>query len=259
MLHQIKKKLKYFFLHIFIKSDFYFIHSGYCPCCDKNVTFKSTNNWLRDNFFCDNCVSIPRERAIMLVIEKYFKDWKNLKIHESSPGNKGASLKLKNQCKNYIATQFYPNEKTGSKFGEFFNLDLENQYFKEEEFDLVVTQDVFEHIMNPEKAFIEITRTLKPGGAHVFTTPLVNKFRPSERWAELNENNKLKFLKEPEYHGNPVDPKGSPVTMHWGYDIVDFIKKHTGLETEIFYTDDLNFGIRAEFNEVLITRKPLKN
>ena len=41
--------------------------------------------------------------------------------------------------------------------------------FENESFDLFITQDVFEHVMTPNKAFKEIERVLKPGGAHVFT------------------------------------------------------------------------------------------
>ncbi|MEM4260463.1 MAG: hypothetical protein QXG00_04460 [Candidatus Woesearchaeota archaeon] len=43
--------------------------------------------------------------------------------------------------------------------------------------------------------------------------------------------------------------------MHWGYDIVDFIKEKSGLDTIIEYIDDLNYGIRAEYIEVLVSFK----
>jgi len=41
----------------------------------------------------------------------------------------------------------------------------------DESFDLVITLDVFEHVLRPAKAFAEIARTLKPGGAHIYTVP----------------------------------------------------------------------------------------
>jgi hypothetical protein len=120
---------------------------------------------------------------------------------------------------------------------------------------LVITQDVFEHIYNPTEAFKEIARTLKPGGAHIFTVPIVNKHRKTELWAVKDETGEPLFCKTPEWHGNPIDSKGSPVTMHWGYDIVSYIKAVSGLETEIECIDDLHFGIRAELIDVLVTRK----
>jgi len=253
---KIKKKFIYKVLNIFHSGNFfYFSHKGYCPCCDYNVTFKSTNDWLRDNFFCSNCGSIPRERVLMLTIEKYFPNWRELQIHESSPENRGASIKLKKYCGNYISSQYYPNQAFGSIINGFRNEDLENQTFNNETFDIVVSQDVMEHVYNPEKAFKEIARTLKKGGCHIFTVPIVNKFNPTELWATLSENGEPYFLNNPEYHGNPVNPKGSPVTMHWGYDIIDYIKEKSGLETKIEYIDNLDYGIRAEFIEVLVSRK----
>lgn len=191
----------------------------------------------------------------MLTIEKYLPDWKELKIHESSPGDRGASIKLKNCAANYTTTQYFPNKILGEVINGFRNEDLEKQTFENEHFDLVVTQDVMEHIYDPAKAFKEIARTLKKGGMHIFTVPLVNKFNPTVKWAEKSRNGSPIFLHEPEYHGNPVDPKGSPVTMHWGYDIIDFIKTNSDLETEIIYIDNLDYGIRAEFIEVLVSRK----
>ena len=55
--------------------------------------------------------------------------------------------------------------------------NLEHLSFDNETLDLHITQDVFEHLFDPAAAFREIARTLRPGGAHVFTTPLVQKKR----------------------------------------------------------------------------------
>tara|TARA_R110001583_G_scaffold65358_3_gene188925 strand:+ start:264 stop:1046 length:783 start_codon:yes stop_codon:yes gene_type:complete len=235
--------------------SFYFKQKGYCPCCEQEVNFVAHNSWLRDNFKCPNCGSIPRERALMLIIEKHYPNWKDLKIHESSPGNKGHSMKLKKNCNNYIASHFFSNEKLGNIVNDFRNEDLEHQTFKNEEFDLVVTSDVMEHIYEPDKAFKEINRTLKKGGAHIFSVPLINKHKKTEVWATKGDNGEPVFLKEPEWHGNPIDKKGSPVTMHWGYDIVNFIKKHTNADCTIEYLNDLNYGIRAEYIEIIVAKK----
>jgi SAM-dependent methyltransferase len=134
---------------------------------------------------------------------------------------------------------------------------LEEQTFEDAKFDIVITQDVFEHIYNPGKAFMEIARTLKHGGAHIFTVPILNKFKQTEVWAKQDNKGNPVFLKIEEYHHNPVDKKGSPVTMHWGFDIVNFIREHSGLETiiEIEYVNPINYGIWGENLEVLVSRK----
>ena len=234
---------------------YYFENDGYCVCCDKNVKFIATNSWYRDNYICSNCKSIPRERALMYLIEKFYPNYNLLDIHESSPCKRGASLKLQNKCPNYIASQYYGESDKGKIINGYRNENLESQTFKDESFDLVITQDVMEHIFNPQSAFSEIARTLKPGGAHIFTVPLINKERTTECWAKLDDNNNIIFLKEKEYHGNPINPKGSPVTFHSGYDIVDLIYKSSGMVTQIFTIDNIDLGIRAEYIDVLISRK----
>ncbi len=236
---------------------FFFSQKGYCPCCENEVVFESNNSWLRDHFICSNCNSLPRERALMVVIEKHYPDWKKLVIHECSPARRGASIKIKNNSSNYIATHYYPNYPMGKTIDDFRNEDLEKQTFPNESFDIVISQDVMEHVYNPKDAFMEIARTLKPGGAHIFTVPIINKHRKSEVWARKNENGDPIFLKEPEWHGNPINNNGSPVTMHWGFDIVDFIKSNSDLETIIEHIDNLHLGIRAEYIEVLVSSKPI--
>lgn len=237
------------------KDSFNLVHNGFCPCCDSKVIYSSDNLWLRDNLQCSNCQSIPRERALMMTIEKYYPNWKDLDIHESSPVNRGASMKLKNYAPKYVASQFYSNVKLGGFVDGFRNEDLENQTFEDEQFDLVVTQDVMEHIYEPDKAFKEIARTLKKGGSHIFTVPLINKFGDSKRWAIKGENGKPKFLYTPEFHGNPIDPEGSPVTYHWGFDIVSHIDNACGLNSKIEYNYDLDNGIWAEYIEVVVTTR----
>ncbi len=234
---------------------FYFSQEGYCGCCNQDVIFESKTSWLRDWFFCSNCASMPRERALIKVIEESYPNWRNLLIHESSPAYRGVSEKMQKECMGYTSSQYFPGQPFGSMVQNYRNENLEEQTFPDESFDLIVTQDVMEHIYNPEKAFSEIARTLKRGGAHIFTVPMINKHMKTEVWATLDPSGNPLFLKEPEYHSNPVNPLGSPVTMHWGFDIVNFIREKSGLETTIVHLDDIRLGIRAEYIEVLVSRK----
>lgn len=235
--------------------EFNYKQKGFCPICNKSVTFFSENTWLRDYFICTNCGSIPRQRALMAVIEKYYPNWRNLNIHESSPGICAITNKFVSECKGYIASQFFYQKESGIFINGYRNENLENQTFCNETFDIVITQDVFEHIYDPEKAFSEIGRTLKHGGSHIFTVPLINKFNKTEIWAKQGKDGEPLFLKEEEWHGNPIDSRGSPVTMHWGFDIIDFIKKYSGLNTKIEYLYDLHYGIWAEYIEILVSKK----
>jgi hypothetical protein len=45
------------------------------------------------------------------------------------------------------------------------------------------------------------------------------------------------------------------VTRDWGYDICDFVSAESGLSTTMVFIDNLDMGIRAEYKEVLVSRK----
>lgn len=232
---------------------------GWCPICEKEAVFTAKNLWLRDNYLCSGCGSIPRERAIMHVIQTRYPNWRELRIHESSPSSRGTSVKLAKECKHYTASQYDPDLGFGNTHPSqgYRSENLEQQTFSDESFDIVVSQDVLEHIFDAEAAFRDIHRTLKPGGAHIFTTPLVNKEKPTQRRAELRPDGTVHHLFPPEYHGNPMSSEGSLVTFHWGFDIADFIQKSVSDDAEIIHPTNPHMGIEAEYIEVVVQRKDL--
>ncbi len=139
--------------------------------------------------------------------------------------------------------------------GEHRSEDLTQLTFPDASFDLFVTSDVFEHVFCAERAFAEIARVLKPGGMHIFSMPWYPKLIKSEPRAKLLDNGQIKHLKEPNYHGNPVDEKGSLVTTDWGLDFCDIIYKSSGMTTAIYVVRDRNLGIDGEFLEIFVSRK----
>lgn len=77
--------------------------------------------------------------------------------------------------------------------------DLTALSYGDRSFDLVVTSDTLEHVPDVERALREIHRVLVPGGAHVFTTPVVWD-RPTRVRAQL-DSGQLVHLLPPSYHG----------------------------------------------------------
>jgi hypothetical protein len=230
---------------------------GICPICEREVKFYLREYWFRDCYFCPNCGSIPRERALMEVIKTSYPDWRRAIIHESSPFYRGASVRLRDECKHYISSQYYQGVPLGTIVNDVRCENLEKLTFPNCSIDLHITQDVMEHVFHPAMAFSEIARTLKPGGMHIFTVPLVNKWDPSRRRARINEKGEITHILEPVYHGNPVGDGTVLVTVDWGYDICDYIFQKSGLFTQIIIIDDLSKGIRAEYIDVLVSHKPI--
>jgi SAM-dependent methyltransferase len=227
---------------------------GYCVLCEKETVFTAHGSWLRDFFTCQSCGSVPRERALVAVLGMLYPDWRSLSIHESSPSPRGASDKLRRECVSYTPTQYVAGIPLGDLSNGFRNEDLERQTFPSESFDLVVTQDVFEHVFHPDKAITEIARTLRPGGAHICTVPIVRKSLPTRRRAAIVDG-QIKHYEPPEYHGSPVDESGVLVTIDWGYDIATYLSDASDMVTSLYYIDDISRGIRAEFIDVIVNAK----
>jgi SAM-dependent methyltransferase len=176
-----------------------------------------------------------------------------LTIHESSPS--GPSFeKFCRECREYLPTYFWPAVTPGSLINGYRCENLEALTFPDASFDLVITQDVMEHVLNPDKAFSEIACTLKPGGAHVFTVPWYAPKPTYIRAAAIGEG--IEYYAKKDYHGNPIDEGGALVVTEWGTDLPKFIFKNSGLITTVFNTQDLNMGLVGEFLEVFVSRKP---
>lgn len=189
----------------------------------------------------------------MHVISRLYPHWRTLRIHESSPSPRGVSLKMKLQCVNYTATQYHPSVPEGHHHPtEGWRCEnLEHQTFRDESFDLVITQDVFEHVFDAAAAICDIARTLKKGGAHIGTTPLVRGKEPTIRCAELSPEGKIVHHYPAEYHMNPVDKQGSLVTYWWGYDIANLFERSAPVDTLILHSDITHLGIEGPLTEVI--------
>lgn len=231
--------------------------SGVCPVCGQTTEFVSPEPWLRDHFICTNCGSIPRERALMVVLDQLHPDWAELAIHESSPSNRGASARIASDCTGYSTSYYFPGVEPGSAAHGSRCENLEALTYSDETFDLVITQDVLEHVFHPDRVFSEIARVLKPGGSHIFTVPITRYREPSLRRARLTDG-VVEHLLPAQFHGNPIDDSGALVTIDWGWDICEHIHAASGLFTHVFQIDDLSRGIRAAHLEVFATMKPAR-
>jgi SAM-dependent methyltransferase len=228
--------------------------SGFCPICAKKVVFRADDAWFRDHLLCCSCGSIPRERAVMLVIDDVAPDWRRMRIHECSPVERGTSVRLRNECAAYVGTQLFPGIRPGCMRDGFRCEDLQQQTFGEGSFDLVITQDVMEHVFEPRLAYREIWRTLVPGGMHIHTTP-IKKIAESVRRAARGDDGSVRHLLPAVYHASPIDRAGALVTFDWGHDLPRLIAEWVPFEVEVRRFIDRRHGILGEMTDVIICTK----
>lgn len=101
--------------------------------------------------------------------------------------------------------------------------DIEKLSFPDASLDLVISNDVFEHIPSPKKGFIECARVLKPEGLMLLTIPFhINNDESIIRSSFVN--GRVEHIFPPIYHGNPLSDDGSLVFTDFGWDILDDMK-----------------------------------
>lgn len=236
---------------------------GHCPICDCDIGYRARFSWYRSQLGCAGCPkgrgSVPRERALALVLNQLRPNWRELAIHESSPADRGVSKLLREECPGYVGSHFHPNSPLGATVDGYRNENLEAQTFADETFDLVVSLDVFEHLFRPDLAAQEIYRTLKPGGLHICTFPIYkDKVEATEARAVLSADGEVQHLTDPpEYHGNPISGEGALVTYHYGYDIHARMAEWGPFDVSITRFHDRRAGVLGEHTEVVVCSKQL--
>jgi len=243
---------KYYFILKFMQIS----HSSreirfkFCSLCGKNSLLIFDNSQLGDTGYCFFCTANERNRVLVEILKKILiikllcknRDLKNqisritltnyslktilkaikfenIVIYE--PSSIGAIYnKLKNYSK-FIFSEYFPysNLKKGQYFRNILFEDLQDLSFIDNYFDIVITQDVLEHVENPYLAFKEIYRVLKPNGIHIFTVPIGN----NERTFQYFDDKGKPLFNRVVFHNDPLRQKGAKVYTQFGIDIVEIL------------------------------------
>ena len=117
--------------------------------------------------------------------------------------------------------------------------------FASESFDLVLCNELFEHVQHLDRAFNEIARVLRPGGRLVATCPLAFGQQESiVKAVEDPETGEIKLLRERELHGDPIRPEqGSLVYRIPGWEILEQLKEAGFAQTHIHHIASWKHGV----------------
>ena len=87
--------------------------------------------------------------------------------------------------------------------------------------DVIVHNDVLEHVFDYKKALEELYRVLRKGGTLIFTCPFFFRLDREIQKARILADGSLELLMEPEYHGDPINPQGALTFYHYGWGLLD--------------------------------------
>lgn len=226
---------------------------GFCTVCERLVIFRAQGTWHRDELVCTTCGSVPRMRALLAVLSIVSPQWRDARMWEVAPGG-ASSQKLQAECRQYVPSHYWPDVATGTNVDGVRCEDLERPTFDDASFDIVVSSDVFEHIIDVDTAHAQIARVLDDGGIHVWTAPQYRDLE-SSRPRVLRTPAGLEHLVPAEYHGDPVNADGVLVTYDWGRDLPDRVESASSMWTTVFRLESRSHGLLGEFLEVFVSHK----
>jgi SAM-dependent methyltransferase len=132
---------------------------------------------------------------------------------------------LQGHCSSLVGSEFVEGAEPGSVLNGIRCEDVQALNFGDNQFDLVTSTEVFEHVPDDRAGFREVFRVLKNGGCFAFTVPLHDAAETLQRVA-LGHSGQPVHLLPPEYHEDPANP-GKPVLTYrnYGRDITGALKQ----------------------------------
>jgi GT2 family glycosyltransferase/ubiquinone/menaquinone biosynthesis C-methylase UbiE/glycosyltransferase involved in cell wall biosynthesis len=112
-----------------------------------------------------------------------------------------------------------PTAPSGTVIAGIRHEDIQAMSFADGSLELIVSNDVFEHVPDPWQGLRECRRVLRRGGELLMSIPFDPQADESRPRAVLREGG-IEHLAPPLYHGNPVSADGSLVFTDFGWDVI---------------------------------------
>lgn len=228
-------------------------YPGYCNVCGRHVMFLCFDAGdAREQLLCPMCRSNSRKRhVVQRLLLELGGGHKSLRALSSDGLSRDVySAEARDPIWRYLrhdsrfrSSEYLENVARGAKVhGTVTCQDLEHLTYADNSLDVVITEDVFEHIRYPLRGWSEVLRVLRSGGVHIFTVPIRFDRLTLERVAPREEGPDV-LLTEPEYHGDRL--RGRIVAYRtFGYDMFEELNRlgfHTTLALSCL--KDRAFGI----------------
>jgi SAM-dependent methyltransferase len=199
------------------------LRAGDCPGCtgDRFLAFEDTPFHTR----CLRCAATLVNLSLIPVIRQHCgSELARLRAYELS--SYGATYDfLRRHVGELQYSEYFPEHALGTEVNGIRNEDATRLTFADELFDLVTSNQVFEHVPDDVAVYRECYRVLRRGGALIFSVPLYDTQR-TEQVARLDDQQRIEWLGAPEYHDSRVaGPQSAPVFWrHSRHDILERVR-----------------------------------
>ena len=173
---------------------------------------------------------LSRNRAALVLMEQLYGSLEALQLQDVYlvEALSGFALWLRRQLgeERLTCSEFLEDAELAVN-SEIPHQDLCALSFSNGSFDLVLCNELFEHVQHMDRAFAEIARVLRPGGRLVATCPLA--FGQAESIVKAvadPETGEPQFLTDVELHGDPIRPNlGSLVYRIPGWELLSQLQQ----------------------------------
>jgi SAM-dependent methyltransferase len=231
---------------------------GFCEVCKRAVNFEidyqssvldyNGNPWpnFRERQICPLCNLNSRQRLAISFIENTINS--SLKKEELTLYLMEQITPVFNQAKkmfdsgNLIGSEFIgPDIEGGKIINGVRHEDVENLSLSKESIDIIVSNDVMEHVNDPIKGFEEIFRVLKKGGRFFLTIPFWYMSENNVVRAKII-NGQIEYYSPKLYHQNPMSESGSLVFTDFGWELIEQFKEMGFVDVEMVVVWSYLFG-----------------
>lgn len=189
------------------------------------ITIQAPN--YRESLEARGCLS--RNRAVLVVLERCYGSLEQLRQRHVylAEAISGFATRLGELLPRLSLSEYLEGASQEHLGSHVVHQDLEALGYADGSFDVVITNEVFEHVEHLPQALAEIARVLKPGGRLVATCPLALGQQASIVKARRSgETGAIEFFGEPDYHGDPIRPEeGAVVFQIPGWELLDQLKQ----------------------------------
>jgi SAM-dependent methyltransferase len=234
---------------------------GFCEVCGRDSAFildwryatGSLPNF-RERLVCPHCGLNSRQRFVLGWIKGKYKERREkppgIYFYEQVTPFFHGALRYLTGCRIIGSEYLGFDKKSGDVVRGLRHEDALALSFPDASLDLLVSNDVFEHVPDHRRALSEAARVLAPGGAMIFSVPFHTGEDQTRARAELGENG-LRHLLPEQYHGNPVSEKGSLVFHDFGWDLLAHCREAGFAEAYALFYHDLRCGYLGDGGQMI--------
>ena len=244
---------------------------GYCVVCERETEFVVDGGVrfgpdinLRDGVICPGCGLVNRNRLLYSALLGTIgpTDRRGLILEATTP----LFARVSAAWPWMEGSEFFGPDCAPGETRQVHGRDVQHQSITglghgDGSLDVIVHNDVLEHVADTDAALSECRRVLRPGGACVFTMPFFPLRPVTLVRGRHRADGSLEHLEPPEYHGDGLRAEGIYTYYHLGLDVLGriagagFRRVEAGIDFDVFRgftANNYRFGDEAWMPPVVL-------